>query len=45
MMPYVYRNKMKIRKDPELLDQVRTILDFMVAKSSVTGYMLRDMVN
>lgn len=45
MMPYVYTNKMQIRKNPELLAQVRTILNFMVTKSSVTGYMLRDMVN
>jgi hypothetical protein len=45
MMPYVYTNKMKIRKNPELLTQVRTILNFMVSNSSVTGYMLRDMVS
>ena len=45
MMPYVYTNKMQIRKNPELLAQVRTILNFMVTKSSVTGYMLRDMVS
>lgn len=45
MMPYVYTNKMQIRKNLELLAQVRTILNFMVTKSSVTGYMLRDMVN
>ena len=45
MMPYVYTNKMQIRKNPELLAQVRTILNFMVTKSSVVGYMLRDIVN
>lgn len=45
MVPYVYTNIMKIRKDPRLLEQVRTILNFMVSKSSVTGYMLRDMVS
>jgi len=45
MMPYVYTNKMQIRKNTELLAQVRTILNFMVTKSSVTGYMLRDIVN
>ena len=45
MMPYVYTNKMQIRKNPELLAQVRTILNFMVTKSSVTGYILRDLVN
>ena len=45
MMPYVYGNKMMIRSSHELLAQVRTILNFMVAKSSVTGYLLRDMVS
>ena len=45
MLPFVYANKMQIRKTAELLAQVRIILNFMVAKSSVTGYMLRDLVN
>ena len=45
MLPYVYVNKSQIRKNPSLLSQVRTILSFMVSKSSVTGYMLRDMVS
>ena len=45
MLPFVYANKMQIRKTPELLAQVRTILNFMVSKSSVTGYMLRDLIN
>lgn len=45
MLPYVYANKMQIRKTPELQEQVRTILNFMVSKSSVTGYVLRDLLN
>ena len=45
MMEYVYGNKMLIRKTPTLHEQVRTILNFMVSKSSVTGFVLRDMVN
>ena len=45
MLSYVYANKMQIRRTPKLLAQVRTILNFMVAKSSVTGYVLRDLVN
>ena len=45
MMEYVYANKMKIRKTPELHAQVRAVLNFMVSKSSVTGFVLRDMVN
>ena len=45
MMEFVYGNKMFIRKKPALHEQVRAILNFMVNKSSVTGYVLRDMVN
>lgn len=45
MMEYVYANKMQIRSNAVLHEQVRTILNFMVGKSSVTGYVLRDMVN
>lgn len=45
MMEYVYANKMKIRQTPALLEQVRVVLNFMVNKSSVTGFVLRDMVN
>ena len=45
MMEYVYANKMSIRKTPELHAQVRAILNFMVSRSSVTGFVLRDMVN
>lgn len=45
MMPYVYANKMQIRKTPNLLNQVRTVLNFMVSNNSATGYMLRDLVN
>ena len=45
MMEYVYANKMLIRKNQDLHDQVRAILNFMVNKSSVTGFVLRDMVN
>ena len=45
MMPYVFGNKIQIRRTPELLRQVRTILNFMVEKSSVTGFVLRDMVS
>lgn len=45
MTPYIYTKKMMIRKNPNLLAQVRSILNFMVSKSSVTGYMLRDLVN
>lgn len=45
MMEYAYGNKMIIRKTPVLHEQVRIILNFMVSKNSVTGYVLRDMVN
>lgn len=45
MMEYVYANKMKIRQALALHEQVRAVLNFMVSKSSVTGFVLRDMVN
>ena len=45
MMEYIYANKMKIRQTPLLHAQVRAVLNFMVSKSSVTGFVLRDMVN
>ena len=45
MMEYVYAKKMQIRMNAVLHEQVRTILNFMVGKSSITGYVLRDMVN
>lgn len=45
MMPYVFGNKLLIRRTPELLKHVRIILNFMVEKSSVTGFVLRDMVS
>ena len=45
MTSFVYAHKMQIRKDFTLLEQVRIILDFMVSRSSVTGFMLRDVLN
>lgn len=45
MMEYVYANKMQIRKSKGLHEQVRITLNFMVSKSSVIGYVLRDMVS
>ena len=45
MMEYVYANKMKIRQTPALHEQVRVVLNFMVSKGSVMGFVLRDMVS
>jgi hypothetical protein len=45
MMEYVYANKMKIRQMPILHENVRKILNFMVSKNSVIGFVLRDIVN
>lgn len=45
MTEYVYTNKMQIRKDTFLHDQVRIILQFMVNHNSVVGFVLRDMVS
>lgn len=45
MMEYIFANKMQIRKYQKLHEQVRAILNFLVNKSSVTGFVLRDMLN
>lgn len=39
---YVYRNRHKIRKSKNLKDELLVILDFLVKKGSVTGYLLRE---
>lgn len=45
MTEYVYANKMQIRKDTSLHDQVKIILQYMVCHNSVVGYVLRDVVS
>jgi len=39
---YVYKNREKIRKTLELKQNVLVILDFLINKGSVIGYMLRE---
>jgi hypothetical protein len=39
---YVYKNREKIRKTLELKQSVLVILDFLINKGSVIGYMLRE---
>ena len=45
MTEYVYANKMQIRKNEALHNQVKIILQFMVIHNSVVGFVLRDMVS
>jgi hypothetical protein len=39
---YIYKNREKIRKMKKLKQEVLVILDFLVEKGSVVGYMLRE---
>lgn len=39
---YVYKNREKIKKSLELKQSILVILDFLVARGSVIGYMLRE---
>lgn len=39
---YIYRNRGKIRRERKLKQEVLVILDFLVEKGSVAGYMLRE---
>lgn len=39
---YIYNNPEKIRKDKVLRDKILVILNFLIEKSSVVGYMLRE---
>ena len=39
---YAYNNREKIRKTQKLKREVLIILDFLIEKGSVVGYMLRE---
>ena len=39
---YIYKDREKIRKMKKLKQEVLIILDFLVEKGSVVGYMLRE---
>ncbi len=39
---YIYKNRTKIRETKKLKEEVLVILDFLIAKGSVIGYMLRE---
>ena len=41
---YVHRNLAKIKESKELKNQVLVVLDFLIAKNSVIGYMLRERI-
>lgn len=41
---YIYKNREKIRKNTSLKNNVLTILDLLVEKGSVVGYMLRESI-
>jgi len=39
---YIFLNRERIRKSKQLREQVLVILDFLISKGSVTGYLLRE---
>ncbi|MFA6353277.1 MAG: AVAST type 4 anti-phage nuclease Avs4 [Candidatus Paceibacterota bacterium] len=39
---YIYKNRTKIRETKKLKDEVLVILDFLIVKGSVVGYILRE---
>lgn len=41
---FIYNNREKIKRTKELKENVLTILDFLVKKGSVVGYMLRESI-
>ncbi|MCM2534320.1 ATP-binding protein [Neobacillus pocheonensis] len=41
---YIYKNREKVRRETKLKQEVLIILDFLVEKGSVAGYMLRENV-
>ena len=41
---YIYKNLQKIRERNELKEKILVLLDFLVEKGSVIGYMLRERV-
>ena len=42
MRVFTFRNREKIRTTKEIKEQLLTILNFIIDKGSVTGYMLRE---
>ena len=41
---YIYKNRTKIRETKKLKEEVLVILDFLIAKGSVVGYILRESI-
>jgi hypothetical protein len=41
---YIYKNREKIKKTRQLKQEVLIILDFLIGKASVVGYMLRESI-
>ena len=41
---YIYKNREKVRKIKKLKEEILIILDFLIEKGSVVGYMLRESI-
>ena len=41
---YIYNNRENIRKSPELMADVLLILEFLIEKGEISGYLLRESI-
>ena len=42
MRRYLYRERAKVRRTPELMAKTLTILNFLIEKGEVSGYLMRE---
>jgi len=44
MRTYLYRERINVRRSPELMSNVLVILDFLIEKGEVSGYLMRESI-
>jgi len=44
MRTYLYRERINVRRSPELMPNVLVILDFLIEKGEVSGYLMRESI-
>ncbi len=44
MRTYLYRERINVRRSPELMSNVLIILDFLIEKGEVSGYLMRESI-
>jgi len=45
MRTYLYRERINVRRSPELMPNVLVILDFLIEKGEVSGYLMRESID